>query len=266
MTERWRPSGDHLHLDAGDDVVLLRLDRSEVLNALTLEMLADLAAGLRWYGTGGRARAIVIAGAGRAFSSGDDLKVTEGLDANGFAELIDHFQDVTRAILDTEVAVVAALNGIAVGGAAEIALACDLRVGGPGSDLLLPENGLGLTISNGSSLTLPRLLGPGALGAVLLGRWIPAERALDLGLIDVWVSDPSTVEPEARRVASEVGEDGRATSLHLSMLRPPREEMEQALERERRAAIRAWERGWPQEGIRRFKQGRSRASSGERHE
>jgi enoyl-CoA hydratase/carnithine racemase len=248
----WRPSTSNVVLEEDGTVATLRLDRPGVLNALTLEMLTDLAAGVRILGTGGHAGALVLTGTGRAFSSGDDLKITEGLDRATWVRLIDAFQDVTRAIAETEVPVVAALNGIAVGGAAEVACACDLRVGGPASEFLFPENGLGLTISNGSTLTLPALLGPRAVGVVLLGERIAADRARDLGLIDVWVDEAERVVPEAHRLAGRMAEDGRATVLHLSMLRPARDEIELALDRERQAALDSWDRGLPQRGIRRF--------------
>jgi enoyl-CoA hydratase/carnithine racemase len=248
----WRPSTSNVVLEEDGTVATLRLDRPGVLNALTLEMLTDLAAGVRILGTGGRAGALVLTGTGRAFSSGDDLKITEGLDRATWVRLIDAFQDVTRAIAETEVPVVAALNGIAVGGAAEVACACDLRVGGPASEFLFPENGLGLTISNGSTLTLPALLGPRAVGVVLLGERIAADRARDLGLIDVWVDEAERVVPEAHRLAGRMAEDGRATVLHLSMLRPARDDIERALDRERQAALDSWDRGLPQRGIRRF--------------
>jgi len=192
--------------ESSDDVVTLRLNRPEVLNALTVEMLVDLAAAIREHGTGERARSVILTGRGRAFSSGDDLKATDALDRDSFERLIDAFQDVTVAITETQVPVIGALNGIAVGGAAEIACACDLRVGCPASEFLFPENGLGLTISNGSTATLPALLGPKALALVLRGERISAERARELGLIDVWVPEPGGVEPEARRIAAGLGE------------------------------------------------------------
>ena len=236
-------------VDQTEDVVTLRLNRPEVLNALTVEMLVDVATGIRLHGNSGGTRAVILTGQGRAFSSGDDLKATDAIDRDSFETLIDAFQDVTRAITETEAPVIAALNGIAVGGAAEIACACDLRVGGPTSEFLFPENGLGLTISNGSTATLPALVGPRALGLVLLGERITGERARDLGFIDVWVEDPGEVEGEARRIGLGLGP---TTMLHLSMLRLPASEIEAALRRERDAAMTAWDRGWPQAGVRRF--------------
>src|SRR5918996_3233673 len=142
-----------------DGVALITLNRPRVLNALTVSMLEALARSIRSEGGPGGASGVVLTGAGRAFSSGDDLVATDGLDRRGFEEMIEAFKDVTVALTDTVVPVVAALNGIAVGGAAEVACACDIRVGGPQSEFLFPENGLGLTASNGSSLTLPALVG-----------------------------------------------------------------------------------------------------------
>jgi enoyl-CoA hydratase/carnithine racemase len=252
----WSPSSLAIVADEVGDVAVLRLNRPEVLNALTIEMLMDLSAGLRWYGSDDRARGVVLTGQGRAFSSGDDLKITEELQRDTFETLIEAFQDVTRAIFETEAPVVSALNGIAVGGAAEIACASDLRVGGPHSDFMFPENGLGLTISNGSTATLPALIGPRAMGLVLLGERIDAVRARELGLIDVWVDDPATVADEACRIAASFGE---ATPLHLRMLRLPAEQIERALSLEREAAMEAWEQGLPQRGIRRFLERRARS-------
>jgi enoyl-CoA hydratase/carnithine racemase len=164
--------------------------------------------------------------------------------------MIDAFQDVTAAISETTVPVIAALNGIAVGGAAEIACACDLRVGGPASDYLFPENGLGLTISNGSTLTLPALVGPRALGLVLLGERIGASRALELGLIDVWTD--GDVVARAVELGADLGAPDRATRFHLQMLRPSPDRLQEALRREREVAVAAFQAGAPQAGVRAF--------------
>lgn len=261
MAEGWEPSSDGIRAEVLDGVAVLRLSRPDVLNALDLPTLQDLTAALSWYGMEGRATGLVVTGEGKAFSAGDDLKASEDIQRATFVEIIDRFQDVTRAILRTRIPVIAGVNGIAVGGAAEIACACDLRVGCPDSDFMFPENFLGLTITNGSSVTLRALIGSRATGLVLMGQRIPAGQALSLGLFDVMVDEAGEVEPEARRIAAALGEEGRATPLHLSMLRPPAQEIEQALQRERNAAVEAWDRGWVQAGIRRFLEERYRGTS-----
>jgi enoyl-CoA hydratase len=237
-------------LEQRDDVALFSLNRPRVLNALTVPMLAELSSTIRREGGPGGSSGVVLTGTGRAFSSGDDLDATDGLGRSAFEEMIAAFQDVTVAIADTVVPVIAALNGIAVGGAAEIACACDLRIGGPGSEFLFPENGLGLTISNGSTFTLPRLVGRRALGLVLLGERISADRAFELGLIDRMVE--GDVAEHAVALAAELGDPDRATSFHLQMLRPRREELLEALQREERTAIEAFDAGAPQAGVRAF--------------
>ncbi|HKX24957.1 MAG TPA: enoyl-CoA hydratase/isomerase family protein, partial [Actinomycetota bacterium] len=172
--------------DRVEGVTVLTLSRPEVLNALDLDTLGTLVAAIDEHGLDS---GIVLTGEGRAFSSGDDLKASEGISRQTFVRVIEGFQDVTRAIVRTEVPVVAAVNGIAVGGAAEIACACDLRIGCPESEFLFPENGIGLTISNGSTVTVPELVGRRALGMVLLGERIGADTARELGLLDQVVGD-----------------------------------------------------------------------------
>ncbi|HEX2026288.1 MAG TPA: enoyl-CoA hydratase/isomerase family protein [Actinomycetota bacterium] len=239
-----------VRVEVVDRVAVVTLSRPQVLNALNLEALRALAAALGEHGRG--SGGIVITGQGRAFSSGDDLKASEGMDRARFVEVIDAFQEITRAILRTEVPVAAALNGIAVGGAAEISFACDLRIGCPATEFLLPENGLGLTISNGSTVTLPALVGRRAIGVVLSGERIGAERAQALGLIDVMADDAGQVVSEAVRRVSALTAEGMATAIHLRMLRPEPDAIERALEAETVAALEAWDAGLPQQGIARF--------------
>jgi enoyl-CoA hydratase/carnithine racemase len=239
--------------DRVEGVTVLTLSRPEVLNALDLDTLEALVAAIDEHG---RDTGIVLTGEGRAFSSGDDLKATEGISRQTFVRVIEGFQDVTRAIVRTEVPVVAAVNGIAVGGAAEIACACDLRIGCPAAEFLFPENGIGLTISNGSTVTLPSLVGRRALGMVLLGERIGADAARELGLLDQMVGEVAEVVPYAVKVTAALATAGTATPLHLRLLRLPPEAVERALQIERDAALEAWDQGWPQAGVRRFLESR----------
>jgi enoyl-CoA hydratase/carnithine racemase len=261
MAKDWSPVTDGLRAEVTDGVGMIRLSRPKLLNALDLPTLRDLSSAITWYGTEGRTDGLVITGEGKVFSAGDDLKASSEVDRDTFIEIIEAFQDVTRAILRTEVPVIAGVNGIAVGGAAEIVCACDLRVGCPESDFMFPENFLGLTITNGASVTLPGLVGRRAMGLILMGQRLPAGQALSLGLIDVMVDEPREVEAEARRIAAALGEEGRATPLHLAMLRPPPQGIEHALQREKDAAAEAFDRGWVQAGIKRFLEERYRGTS-----
>ena len=249
----WESRSGHVVVDSRGRVAIITFDRADKLNALTVPMLQDVAAALKWLGRGEEAaRAIVVTGAGRAFSAGDDLPATESLSRDDFEHLLRSFQELTRAVLNSRLPVIAALNGIAVGGAAEFTLACDARVGYPGADYLFPENEIGLTISNASTFLLPRLVGSRALPLVLDARRIDGAEAHRLGLIDHFVETKEEVVPKAIEVASRWVERGLATPFHLKMLRPPMEEVEAAIARENGIGAEAWEAGTAQEGIARF--------------
>jgi enoyl-CoA hydratase len=248
----WHSQSKHVEVSWHGRIGVVLLDRPAQLNALSLPMLEDVGSALRMLGTGETCDGIVLTGAGRAFSAGDDLPGTEHLQRSDFDRLITLFQDLTRGVLASEVPVVAALNGIAVGGAAELTLACDARIGHPGSDYLFPENNVGLTISNASTYLLPRLVGSRALPLILDGTRISGDRAHELGLIDVFVDSQEEVLTSAVSLLERWSERGLATRFHLRMLRPPMADVEAAIARENAVAAEAWESGTAAEGIRRF--------------
>ncbi len=248
----WTGTSGNVLVEDADGIAILRLDRPEKLNALTIPMLRDVGDALDTLGTADDVRAIVLTGAGRAFSAGDDLPATEELQKEDFEELLNAFQTLTRAVLTTEVPVAAALNGIAVGGAAELTLACDVRLGHPRSDYLFPENEVGLTISNASSYLLPRLIGSRALPLVLGARRITGTEAHHLGLIDYLVDSAGDVLPACLEMMRHWVDRGLATPFHLRLLRPSLDEVEAAMRRENEIAAEAWDSGAAVNGIRRF--------------
>jgi enoyl-CoA hydratase len=248
----WHAAGEHLLSARAGDVALLRLDRPAKLNALTPAMLPAIAERIR--GLAAESAGLVLTGTGRAFSAGDDLDATADLDRGGFEAVIAGFQDMTRAVLDTEVPVVAALNGLAVGGAAELTLACDARVGGPEADFFFPENGIGLTISNGSTYLLPRILGTRALPLVLAGGRIDAAEGLRVGLLTEIADDPT------QRAVDMVGAwaaEGHATRWHLRLMRPDPTVVEAAMARETVAAMEVFDAGIATAGAAAFRDRRS---------
>ena len=242
----------HVRIERRDRVAIVRIDRPDKLNALTVPMLRDLGSALRTLDEDEACAAIVLTGTGRAFSAGDDLPATEELDETRFEDLLAAFQDLTRLVLASTVPVVAALNGIAVGGAAELTLACDARVGYGGSDYLFPENDVGLTISNASTYLLPRLIGSRAIPLILDARRVSGTEARQLGLIDYIVDTQEEVLEKAIEIVTRWVERGLATRFHLRMLRPSMAEVEAAIARENEVGREAWRAGTGAEGIRRF--------------
>jgi len=228
-------------LDTVRDVAVITLDRPEKLNALTVAMRLRLAALVRDLGTGDTVRGIVLTGRGRAFSAGEDLQ--QPLTTAEEVDLaFESFHDVTRAILETRVPVLAAVNGLAVGGASEITLCCDARIGTPATSYYQPENARGLTISNATSLLLRRLVGNHAMRMVLASPQVPAGEALRIGLLDE-VVDADTLIDRAVETVHTWTPDGGTTALHLALLRPLLADVEAAFTREDVAAREAWKSG-----------------------
>lgn len=242
--------GGFLDADVVRDVAVLTLRRPEKLNAMDVTTRLRLAALIREFGTGERVRGIVLTGEGRAFSAGEDLQSAPSTDAE-FRAAFASFHDITRAILETRVPVVAAVNGLAVGGASEITLCCDARIGTRATEYYQPENGRGITISNASSVLLRRLIGSHAMRMVLGSPRVRADEALRIGLLDEIV-EPDALIGRAIDTVIEWTPEGNTTALHLALLRPQAEEVEAAFAREDRAAMTAWESGVLSAGIKGF--------------
>ncbi|TDD12555.1 enoyl-CoA hydratase/isomerase family protein [Nonomuraea deserti] len=231
-----------------DEVALITLARPAKLNALTSGMRRDLAAAVRGHGDGKGARGIVVTGTGRAFSAGEDIHQAAG---RSLVDEVASFHDMTRAVLETRVPVVAAVNGLAVGGAAEWTLCFDTRIGTPSADYFLPENHIGLSVSNAASYLLPRLVGARALRLVLDSTRMSAQDALAAGLLDEIVAPEALLDAAIARVHHWTA-PGTATAVHLGLLRPPVGEVERAFEAETEAARLVEEAGIAQAGMKRF--------------
>lgn len=248
MTALGTESG-HIDVTIRDEVAVVTLQRPECLNALTGAMRAELAALLRQYGTGETVRGIVVTGTGRAFSAGEDLN--EAATAGGIAGEVESFNDITRAAMESNVPVLAAYNGLAVGGAFEMTMCFDARLATAGAEFYLPENDTGISISNAASILLPRLVGHRAMALVLGSARIDAQEALAIGLVDRIV-DADDLVATAVALVQRWTQPGTATLAHLRLLRPTTAEIEEAFERETEAARHVDEAGIAQAGIQRF--------------
>jgi enoyl-CoA hydratase/carnithine racemase len=248
----WGAESGDIEVSVPEDVAVVTLARPDKLNALTAAIRRELAAIVRYFGDGHSVRGIVVTGTGRAFSAGMDLREAADLPPGGLIADLESFHDMTRAVLETRVPVVGALNGIAVGGACELTLCFDARLGTPAAEYFLPENSLGLTISNASSVLLSRLAGPrAALRLVLESPRIGAQEALDLGLLDEIV-DPDGLIEAATGLVHRWTPPGAATAVHLPLLRPSRTVVEQAMAAETEAASGPDAARLAQAGISRF--------------
>ena len=181
-------------------VALLRVDRPRV-NALSLGVLAELHEAVSALAAD-LPGALVVTGTARAFSAGADISEFDGPErarefAGAFAAPLDALAALPRAT-------VAAISGAALGGGLELALACDFRIAAEGARLGLPEVLLGVIPGGGGTQRLARLVGPTKAKQLLLtGRYVGAEEALEMGLVDQ-VVPPAGLLDEALGLASRL--------------------------------------------------------------
>ncbi len=182
------------------DVAVLEIDNPPV-NALSLEVRTGLIAGLERAAGDAAVKAVVIAGAGGSFPAGADINEI----ASGVAFQPPILLDVIARLESLGKPTVAAIEGLALGGGFELALACHARIGAPAARVGLPEVKLGLIPGSGGTQRFTRLAGPeAALEAITSGEQLSASRALRLGLIDALAAEvPSAAIECARRLAAE---------------------------------------------------------------
>lgn len=173
-------------------IVRITLNRPASLNALNVELLGELVSALH---QNSRARVIILQGAGdRSFCAGEDLKQTLAPKTGSAEELRDAFQklqDLTRLTSSSGVIVIAAVHGFAIGGGAEIALAADFIIGGPGAKFRFPEVPIGHAATGGITLRLSHMVGLlKAKELLLTGRWVKSVEALKIGLLSEVHEDP----------------------------------------------------------------------------
>jgi 2-(1,2-epoxy-1,2-dihydrophenyl)acetyl-CoA isomerase len=202
-------SYEHIIFDIAAGVARLTLNRPERLNSLNAAMHAEVRAALASL-AGSPARVLVITGAGRAFSAGQDLNdraVAPGEAPPDLSASIERdYKPLILALHHLPLPVIAAVNGVAAGAGANIALACDLVIAARSASFVQAFARLGLVPDSGGTWFLPRLIGTArALGLALLGEKLPAEQAAAWGLIWRCVDDgelAGVVDALARQFAA----------------------------------------------------------------
>lgn len=188
---------------AADGVATIILNRADVMNALNSQMRAEITQALR--GLGADIRCVVLTGSGRAFCSGQDLTDAAAvLDIQ--ATLRDEYEPMLRAIVDCPVPVIAAVNGVAAGAGANLALCCDVVIAAESAAFIEAFTRIGLIPDAGGTWFIPRLVGHArAMGMMLFADAIPAKQAEGWGLI--WKALPDAefaegVAGAARKLAN----------------------------------------------------------------
>jgi enoyl-CoA hydratase/carnithine racemase len=225
-------------VDAGRLVV--QFHRPQALNALTPGMLDAAAERIRAAGDDDTVRVVVVTGAGRAFCSGADM-VTDRDSTNGEVDLatLDAANALVLEIVRCPKPVVAAINGPAAGVGATIALSCDLQVARSTAYLLLAFANIGLMPDGGATAIVPAMIGRArASRMALLGERIPAQQALDWGLI-THVAQDETFDDELAVVVDKLAGGPTLAYAHTkaAITHATLESLEQAQARERKGQL-----------------------------
>jgi enoyl-CoA hydratase/carnithine racemase len=132
------------------------------------------------------ARVLIVTGAGdKAFCAGADLKEREHMTMVDVRQYIRYIRDTFTEVENLPIPVIAAINGISMGGGTELALACDLRIIDPDAKMALNETSLAIIPGGGGTVRLPRLVGRGrAKDIILTARWVEADEAMAIGLVN----------------------------------------------------------------------------------
>jgi enoyl-CoA hydratase len=190
-----------IRVELEDAVALVTVDRQDAMNALDLPTLTELRDRLRELAGDDAVRVVVLTGAGeKAFVAGADIKYMSGLDVNAAKEWGELGHEAGRLLETMPKPTIAAINGFALGGGCELALACDLRYAATTAKLGQPEVNLGIIPGWGGTQRLARVCGLGvAKELIFTGRLVAADEALRLGLLND-VHDP--VLEKARETAA----------------------------------------------------------------
>jgi enoyl-CoA hydratase/carnithine racemase len=194
--------------DLDGPIALLTLNRPEVYNAINRELLKKLREHLQAIHERREIRVVIITGAGeKAFCSGADLKERRTMAEGEVREYIQMIRDTFTMIENLPQPVIAAINGIALGGGTELALSCDLRIMSEQGLMGLTETALGIIPGAGGTQRLPRLVGKGiAKDLIFTARKVGASEALRIGLVNR-IADQDQLLSAAKEWALEIAQN-----------------------------------------------------------
>jgi enoyl-CoA hydratase/carnithine racemase len=198
-----------LLVEESEGVALLTLNRPNIMNSFNFEMLRALRDAIEKLRFNPAVRVVIITGAGdRAFCAGADLKERATLTPVQVKEFIFTIRNLFTAIEQLSKPVIAAVNGIALGGGTELALACDIRIAAETASMGLTETRLAIIPGAGGTQRLPRLVGRGkAKELIFTGRRVDAQEALAIGLVNQ-VCPPEVLIGACREMAAMICETG----------------------------------------------------------
>ncbi|MCS6767446.1 MAG: enoyl-CoA hydratase-related protein [Candidatus Nitrosocaldus sp.] len=201
-----------------DGIAVVRINRTDKLNAMNLDVIAQLSSAMDDLAGDDTVRAVIITGTGeKAFSAGADIEYMSRISPLEAEEYARRGHAAMSKVENLNKPVIAAVNGYALGGGCELALACDIRIASRNAVLAQPEVGLGICPGWGGTQRLARIVGVAkAKELVYTGRRVNAEEALSMGLVNRVVELPQLMD-ESIAVAREIAKNS-AIAVRVSKM------------------------------------------------
>ena len=200
-------SDKNLIITVADQVAQITINRPKAMNSLNNATIAELTTAIAELEKRADVKVIIITGAGKAFVAGGDIALLRTLNPIEAREVSIKVGKLFQSLENSPCVVIAAINGYALGGGCELALACDLRLAADSAQLGQPEVNLGIIPGWGGTQRLPRLIGSSrAKELMFTGEMIKAQQALEIGLVDhIYPADQllSQAQELAEKIASK---------------------------------------------------------------
>lgn len=195
-------------VDIKDKIATLYLNREDVLNAINRDLLYSLKENIEKFRFDNNIRVLVITGKGKGFCAGADLKERITLSEIEVKEFIYNIRNTFNIVANFPKPVISAINGIALGGGTELALATDIRIASDNAKMGLTETKLAIIPGAGGTQRLPRLVGYGkAKELIFTGQILTAQESLEIGLVNKVTSQDNLLE-EAYKMAEMICNNG----------------------------------------------------------
>lgn len=229
--ERQQMTSEFVRLEVADGVGTIRLDRPKAMNAISIQVQDELLLAAAEATARDDVRAVVVWGGEKVFAAGNDVKEMSTMSYTDMVDRVDALQGAVSAVARIPKPVVAAVNGYALGGGCELALAADVRFAADNAVLGQPEVLLGIIPGAGGTQRLSRLVGPStAKDLMFTGRFVKSEEALRIGLVDrvvpaadvytealAWASKFANAAPYALRAIKDAVDRGLETDLESAL-------------------------------------------------
>ena len=212
----------YIQLEPQGDIAILRINRPEALNAMNLDVISELSKMIDIIAADEGIKAVVMTGAGeRSFCAGADISYMVNIDPMQAEKYATSAQDVINKIDRLEKPVIAAVNGFALGGGCELAMACDIRIASSNAKIGQPEVTIGIPPGWGGTQRLMRLVGPAkAKELIFTGKMITADEAYQIGLVNkvINLGSDDKIPPEAPK-GDAAKEKERASEISKTLNR-----------------------------------------------